>query len=495
MSIRVRAAPSPTGAPHVGTAYIAMFNMAFARKHHGQLVLRIEDTDQGRSSKKHEKQLTTALRWLGIEWQEGPDIGGPSGPYRQSERLHLYAQYAKQLVDQGQAYYSFTSAEELASWRERRNSDEPAPYEAEREQSPSDALKKIEAGKSHVIRMKIPRDRDNAITVTDTLRGEISFDYSQIDDQVLLKSDGFPTYHLAVVVDDYLMGITHVIRGEEWIPSTPKHLLLYEWFGWHPPELTHLPLLLNTDRSKMSKRRNPTSIAYYQRAGYLPEALLNYLALMAHPPAKDGEEKFDFTSLVERFDLNHINLGGSVFDIEKLNWLNSRYIREDLTPTDILNALKNWTINDEYIGGMIPLIQERMNTLGDFMPLCSFFFTREITPAIKDLVSEKSDEGVVVQILQTAIWALEKISPWNAEGVQIAVQQVGKYWQIPVRDVTRPLFTAIMGKPVGPPLYESIALLDLDLTRARLQSAMLLLGGLSKKKERNLEKAWHQALA
>ena len=447
-SVRVRIAPSPTGAPHVGTAYIALFNMAFARRHVGELVLRIEDTDRARSSDEHERRLMEALRWAGIEWQEGPDVGGPHGPYRQSERIEVYSGYAKQLVDQGFAYYSFTTPEELAAWRKRKDSGEPAPYEAEREQSTEAARKRIDAGTPHVIRMKTPRE--GSVTVTDTLRGEIPFDLAGLDDQVLLKSDGFPTYHLAVVVDDHLMEISHVIRGEEWIPSTPKHLLLYDWLGWDPPEHTHLPLLLNPDRSKMSKRRNPTSIDFYRRAGYLPAALLNYLSLMAYPPGEGGEEKFSLSELVDRFDLGRVNLGGSVFDLDKLSWLNGRYIREELTAGELLAHLKEWALNDGFIGEMIPLMQPRMQTLGDFMPACSFFFAREVDPAAEDLVPKKREPAEAAQMLLTAVWPLQEVSPWNVSGVEAAVQRVSAFWEWPVREVTRPMFAAIMDGRSGP---------------------------------------------
>ncbi|MBT4098667.1 MAG: glutamate--tRNA ligase, partial [Gemmatimonadetes bacterium] len=314
--VRVRVAPSPTGAPHVGTAFIALFNQLFAHAQGGKLLLRIEDTDQARSRIEHEQLLTTALQWLGLKWDEGPDVGGDYGPYRQSERLEIYARHAADLIDSGHAYHSFATSEELAAWRaEGQRDGHPPPYALERDVDPEAGRVRAAAGEPHVIRMKVPMQ--GQCEVTDVLRAPITFDLEQIDDQVLMKSDGFPTYHLAVVVDDHLMGITHVIRGEEWINSTPKHLLLYEWFGWKPPIHAHLPLLLNPDRSKMSKRRNPTSIDFYRRAGFLPEALLNYLALMAYPPAPvdggEGEEKFTTSSLGDRFELDKINLGGSVF--------------------------------------------------------------------------------------------------------------------------------------------------------------------------------------
>ena len=490
-NVRVRIAPSPTGAPHVGTAYIALFNLAFARRHGGQLLLRIEDTDQARSLPAHEERLLSALRWLGLDWDEGPDLGGDCGPYRQSERLDIYRKYADELLDAEHAYHSFATAEELASWRARgQAAGVPAPFEVERDADPATGRQRAASGEPHVIRMKTPRE--GTCIITDMLRDEpISIEFAVLDDQVLLKSDGFPTYHLAVVVDDHLMGITHVIRGEEWINSTPKHLLLYQWFGWDPPAHAHLPLLLNPDGSKMSKRKNPTSIDYYRRAGYLPAALLNYLALMAYPPAPGGdEEKESLDDLVERFELTRVSLGGSIFDVEKLNWLNGRYLREDLTPAQLLAALHDWAYNDDFLAQVIPLMQPRMETLGDLMPKCAFFFSRRVEPALEDLLPKGREAADVAALLQTVVWSLESVVTWQRAAIEAAVQRTSEFWNWPIRDVTRPLYTAIMGQPVGPPLYESIVLLDSDLTRTRLLDAIAVLGGVSNKKSKKLEKDW-----
>ena len=491
--VRVRVAPSPTGAPHLGTAYIALFNRLFARARGGRVILRIEDTDRSRSHPDHERRLISALRWLGLDWDEGPDVGGASGPYRQSERLDRYREAAEGLVEAGHAYYSFATPGELAAWRAGgQKAGEPPPHEAERDADPGDGRRRRAAGESCVVRMKVPRE--GARAVPDLLRGEIRFDLAGLDDQVLLKSDGFPTYHLAVVVDDHLMGISHVIRGEEWINSTPKHLLLYEWLGWEPPVHAHLPLLLNPDRSKMSKRRNPTSIDYYRRAGYLPAAVLNYLALMAYPPARtedgDDEEKFGLDELAARFELERINLGGSVFDLEKLSWLNGRYIREDLSAGELLEALRGWALNDDTFGRLVPLMQPRMETLGDFLPRCAFLFARQVEPRQEDLVPKKRTPEETAEALQCVVWALEEVTPWGREGVEAALKEVAAVREWPIRDLTRPLYAALMGQPVGPPLYESMVLLDVDLTRARILEAIEILGGLSKKKARRLEKAW-----
>lgn len=493
--VRVRVAPSPTGAPHVGTAYQALFNLALARRHGGKFVLRIEDTDQHRSRPEYEEQLLSSLAWTGLQWDEGPDVGGPFGPYRQSERLPTYHEHARRLVEAGHAYPCFCTAERLADLRRQQNETKGRlGYDGHcRDLPPADARARTDAGEPHVVRLKMPRE--GTCTVADALRGDISFEYANFDDQVLLKTDGFPTYHLAVVVDDHLMRISHVVRGEEWISSCPKHIHLYACFGWPCPTYVHLPLLLNPDKSKMSKRRNPTSIDYYRRAGYLPQALVNYLALMAYPPAPgDGgggdEEKFTFDSLVARFDVERINLGGSVFDLAKLNWLNGRYIREDLSGGDLLQALKSWLVNDEHLARIIPLMQPRMETLGDFLPTCSFFFARQVSPRPEDLVPKGREPDAVVEVLQTAVWALEEAVPWGRDAVEAAIARVSAFWDWPVRDVTGPMFAAVMGQPVGPPLYESAALLGSDLTRARLLSAVELLGGLSKKKASKLEKSW-----
>ncbi|MDA0336722.1 MAG: glutamate--tRNA ligase family protein, partial [bacterium] len=348
-------------------------------------------------------------------------------------------------------------------------------------------------GEPYVVRMKMPLE--GTCVIKDMLReAPIAIDYAGLDDQVLLKSDGFPTYHLAVVVDDHLMGITHVIRGDDWINSTPKHMLLYQWLGWEAPEHAHLPLLLNPDRSRLSKRRNPTSIDYYRRAGYLPVALLNYLALMAYPPAAgaDGaeQEKEPFNEFVGRFDLTRISLGGSVFDVEKLNWLNGRYLREDLSPQQLLRALREWTLNDDFLAQIMPLMQPRMETLGDLMPKCVFFFSRNVETKLEDLLPKGRQAEDVAAMLQTVVWSLETVVPWQRDAIEVAVKRTAEFWDWPIRDITRPIYTAIMGQPVGPPLYESIVLLDVDLTRMRLLAAIEVLGGISKKKAKKLEKDW-----
>ena len=490
--VRVRLAPSPTGPPHLGTAYTALFNLAFARKHGGRMVLRIEDTDRRRSRREYENRLIEALRWLGLEWDEGPDVGGNFGPYRQSERMEIYQKHAQQLVDAGHAYYCYCTPERLDALRsEQKRQKQKLGYDGHCRDLGSDAAGRDQPRDSpYVIRMKVPAQ--GTMVIDDSLRGEIEFDFANLDDQVILKSDGFPTYHLAVVVDDHLMDITHVIRGEDWINSSPKHWLLYRYFGWEPPEHTHLPLLLNPDGSKMSKRRNPTSVEYYRKAGYWGPALRNYLGLM-NCASPGEEEKFSFAEMVEQFSIGRIRLGGAIFDLQKLDWLNGRYLREDMAPESLLQGMKKWLLNDDYLSRIVPLMQPRMDTFGDFMVRCAFFFARQVTFEAQDLVPKKRTPEEVVQVLQTVLWSLEELDSWERDLVESAIRRVAEFWSWPIRDITSPLFTAVMGQRVGPPLYESTALLGIDLTRARLLQAIEALGGISKKKAARLEKEWNSS--
>ena len=333
--VRVRIAPSPTGDPHVGTAYIALFNYVFAKKQGGQFILRIEDTDQTRSTLASEEAILRALHWVGLQWDEGPDCGGPFGPYRQSERTALYQQHAQLLVEKGAAYRCFCTAERLEASRHTKGKssgyDRRCRYLTKEEVSD-----RLAAGDKYVIRLAMPLTGETRFF--DGLRGDTQFANATIDDQVLLKSDGFPTYHLANVVDDHLMQISHVIRAEEWISSTPKHIRLYQAFGWKQPAFLHMPLLRNPDHSKISKRENPVSLDYYRDVGFFPEALLNFLALMGFAFGGD-REKFTLAEMIEVFDWTKVSASGPVFDLQKLTWLNGLYLRE-LTPEALLSRLR-----------------------------------------------------------------------------------------------------------------------------------------------------------
>jgi glutamyl-tRNA synthetase len=423
-SVRTRIAPSPTGDPHVGTAYVALFNRALARKHGGQFVLRIEDTDRERSHKKSEAMIFESLRWLGLDWDEGPDVGGPFAPYRQTERSQLYKQHADELLARGAAYACFCTRERLDALREEQKAKKQNfGYDGLcRGLDPADAARRRAAGEPCVVRLKMPREGE--LLVHDLLRGEIRFEAAQVDDQVLLKSDGFPTYHLAVVVDDHLMKISHVIRAEEWISSLPKHFQLYKGFGWEPPIHCHLPLLRNADRSKISKRKNPVSIDYYRRAGFLPEALLNYLALMGFS-MPDEREEFTIQEFTDAFVLERISLGGPVFDLQKLTWLNGKYLRR-LLPAQLLSRLRQEPFSDGYLLEVLPLVQERVDTLEAFFDYASFFFVGEVdydARALEELVPKGRTPADAAKSLRSLLEdRVDPLLEWNAAALEAAVR-------------------------------------------------------------------------
>ena len=336
---------------------MALFNWVFARHYGGQFILRIEDTDQARSTVASEQTIYDSLRWLGLDWDEGPEVGGDFGPYRQSERKATYHQHVETLVNEGHAFHCFCSKERLDAVRaEQQANKQTTRYDGHcASLSAEEVAKRVAGGEEHVIRMRVPEE--GSCTFADRLRGEITIPFAQIDMQVLVKADGMPTYHLAVVVDDHLMGITHILRGEEWLNSVPKHKLLYDYFGWPMPELIHLPLLRNTDQSKLSKRKNPTSVNYYRDMGYLPEALLNYLGLMGWS-MPDESEIFSLQQMVAAFDIDRMTTGGPIFDQTKLSWLNGQYLRE-LTPQAYAQRVQDWMLNSDKLEQLIPLVQER----------------------------------------------------------------------------------------------------------------------------------------
>ncbi len=487
--VRTRIAPSPTGSPHVGTAYIALFNLAFAESQGGTFILRIEDTDQERSRPEFEKGILDALRWLGIQWKEGPDIGGKHGPYRQSERTDIYRKYCNALIESGKAYRCFCTPERLAEMRARqRETKSRFGYDGFCRNLPEDTIRQnLDKGMPFVIRQKTPETGE--CTFADRFRGTITYNYNSIDDQILMKSDGFPTYHLANVVDDHLMGITHVIRGEEWVPSTPKHILLYQAFNWTPPEFIHVPLLLNPDGSKLSKRKNPTSILFYREAGILPETLLNYLGLMSYS-RPNQEEKFSLEAFISDFDIDRMRLGGSIFDLRKLTWLNGRYIRENFTPEELLDRIRNWKFNDAFMTGILTMMQKRMETLGDFVSKCAFFFQSQVDFPVELLVPKNREISEVAELLQTVLWTLEALPEWSFSEIETGIKSVAEFWDWKIRDVTSVLFTAITGSRVGPPLFNAMELLGIDICRHRLMHALETAGGLGKKKLKKLEKKW-----
>lgn len=469
--IRTRIAPSPTGAPHIGTAYIALFNHAFARNQGGKFILRIEDTDQTRSTRESEQEILEALRWLGITWDEGPDVGGPCAPYRQSERTEIYRKHTMDLVEKGHAYPCFCTAERLAELRKKQMAEKAAVMGYDglcAGLSKEEAKKRMAAGEPCVIRMRVPKEGE--CVFSDRFRGEVRIPWTQVDHQILLKSDGFPTYHLANVVDDHLMGITHVIRGEEWISSTPKHVLLYQHFGWTPPEFAHLPLLRNPDKSKLSKRKNPTSILYYRESGFLPEAVLNYLGLMAYSRA-DGREIFTLKDMVETFDLGRIRLGGPIFDLQKLTNFNGQYLR-NLSVDDLMKRFSGWKLNDDTWKKILPLAQPRLNRLSDLVPLSAFLFADKLDYAPAALIGGELDGPRTARLLKMAQWEMEKISRWNRDTVKDVFNRMAEKENLKLKQLMMPFFVALSGASVSLPVFESTEILGRDLVLRRLQYAL-----------------------
>ena len=492
-TVRTRIAPSPTGDPHVGTAYIALFNMCFAKQHGGQFILRIEDTDQARSTPESEAQILDALRWLGLNWDEGPDVGGAYGPYRQSERKDDYAAYAEKLVKEGKAFYCFRTPEELDVIREERKAAGLNPgIKGDLELSSAEIQKRLDAGDPYVIRMKVPDE--GSCVIEDMLRGTIEIDWAQVDCQILLKSDGMPTYHLANVVDDHLMAITHVIRGEEWINSAPKHKLLYQYFDWEMPVLCHMPLLRNPDKSKLSKRKNPTSITYYERVGFMPEAVTNYLGRMGYS-MQDEREKFSLDEMIDTFDIGRVSLGGPIFDVEKLSWLNGLWIRENLSDEDFASRAQKWAFNGEFVKPMLEHIKGRVETFSDIAPLASFMFSGMLNLNSADFEHKKLEEAEVKRVLQFALWTLESQRHWNKENVFGDVKALAKAMEVKMGDFMQPLFVAIAGTPNSWSVVDSMVMLGPDMTRARLRHALNVMEGFSKKETKRVEKEYQAILA
>ncbi len=486
--VRVRVAPSPTGDPHVGTAYIGLFNLAFARSHGGQFVLRVEDTDQKRSTRQSEEAIYKSLRWAGLQWDEGPDIGGPFGPYRQSERSDIYRAHTQLLLDTGDAYRCFCTAARLDHVREeQRARKETARYDGFCRHLNPDESEARAKDEPHVIRLKFPQGGETV--VPDALRGAVVYDNGQIDDQVLMKSDGLPTYHLANVVDDHLMGITHVIRAEEWLNSTPKHLALYAAFGWDPPVFAHMPLLRNADKSKISKRKNPTSLEYYQRAGILPEALLNFLGLMGYS-RKDAQgqdvEKFTLDEFIADLDLSRISLGGPVFDLQKLDWLNGLYLRA-MTPEALADRVVAFQREDGRHAAAGHLVQERVTSLGDYGDHAGAFFRGTLDYGLNAryfVVGAASRKKTAVRLSRVASRAffedcltrLESVIDWQGPLIEAPLREACDKAGVAIGDGLMAIRVAAMGRPAAPPLFESLQVLGRALTLARLRAACGLLG-------------------
>lgn len=468
--VRVRIAPSPTGEPHVGTAYIALFNYLFAKKNGGEFILRIEDTDATRSTPEFEQKVLDALKWTGLKWSEGPDVGGPYGPYRQSDRKDMYQPYGQELLDKGHAFRCFCTPERLEQMREaQRAANKPPKYDGLcLTYTAEEVTHRMQAGESSVIRMKIPAE--GSCDFHDGVYGDVSIPWDSVDMQVLMKSDGMPTYHMANVIDDHLMKITHVARGEEWLASVPKHILLYRYFGWDQPVFMHLSLMRNADKSKLSKRKNPTSISYYSALGYLPEALMNFLGLFFIQIA-EGEEMLSMDELAEKFDPDNLSKAGAIFDIAKLDWLNGRWIREKLTPEDFIARVLEWASENSRLTEGLKLSQSRVTRLGELPPLAGFLLSSDVGLTPASFAGVKTSPAETFEIINTVQADLEKILEWNVETIEAELRAISDRMGKKLRVVTPPLFIAVSGSQRSLPLFDSMALLGRSVVRQRLKQA------------------------
>jgi glutamyl-tRNA synthetase len=466
-------APSPTGEMHVGSMATLLKNYAFAKKYGGQFILRIEDTDKVREVDGGVAAIQEIIHLYGLDWDEGPGKGGEFGPYIQSERLEIYKEKVQELIENDKAYYCFCSKERLASVKEEQMANKQAPHYDRhcRSLSKEEAQKRVAAGEEYVIRLKVPENQE--ISFTDLLRGEITFNSNLIDDQVLLKSDGYPTYHLAVVIDDNLMKISHIMRGEEWISSTPKHVLLYQAFGWSVPVFAHIPLFLNPDgKGKMSKRKGTVSAASFLEKGYLPEAMLNFFMILGWAK-KDQEEIISLDEYIQEFEPSDLSSNSVAFDLKKLDWLNGVYIRK-LSLGQLKEKIRPFIAQEfpaEKIEQVLPLIQERLVTLADFNQLTKFFYSTINYEA--DLLLKKADsKELVIGELEQTIKLLESLSNWSLENLEKGIRNLqeekdwhrGQYFMM--------LRIAVTGEKATPPLFETMTVIGKELVLDRLKEAI-----------------------
>ena len=468
--VRVRIAPSPTGEPHVGTAYIALFNYLFAKKHNGTFILRIEDTDATRSTPEFEQKVLDALKWCGLEWSEGPDIGGPYGPYRQSDRKDMYRPYVDKIIANGHGFKCFCTPERLEQMREaQRAAGKPPKYDGLcLHLSAEEVTKRVDAGEPHVVRMKIPAE--GSCKFVDGVYGPVEIPWDAVDMQVLLKADGMPTYHMANVVDDHLMKITHVARGEEWLASVPKHILIYQYLGLEPPVFMHLSLMRNHDKSKLSKRKNPTSISYYSALGYLPEALMNFLGLFFIQIA-EGEELLTMEQLAEKFDPDNLSKAGAIFDIQKLDWLNGRWLREQLTEEEFTARVLAWAMENDRIRQGLKLSQSRIAKLGELPDLTGFLLKSDLGLTPDAFAKVKSTPEEILEVLNQVQPDLEKMPEWTVESIEAELRASADRLGKKLKVVVAPLFVAVSGSSRSLPLFDSMAILGRSVVRQRLKVA------------------------
>lgn len=468
MTVRVRVAPSPTGDPHVGLAFTALFNYLYARSHGGAFVFRLEDTDRTRLRPDSEQRLLEGLRWLGISWEEGPDQGGPHAPYRQSERLPLYQRSVATLLHSGRAYRCFCSAERLERVRAAQRGQQQIPrYDRHCRALPADKVEQLcTEGVPSVVRLKAPLE--GATVFHDELRGEISIANSQLDDAVLLKSDGYPVYHLASVVDDHAMQISHVIRAEEWLSSTPKHILLYEALGFAPPCFLHLPILRNRDHSKISKRKNPVALRLFAQLGILPAALVNYLALIGGSIAHE-EEVFDLDTMVGAFAPQRLNLGGPVFDMQKLLWLNQQHI-QNMGADAFVHYVREEMLSAARLRRIYPLLRTRLEDFSQFFAKAAFFFD-----GVQDYQQQLAELGgkpiaELRQVMGTLLAHWENLTTWTQADIKAALHAVQRESGWKTKDLYMPLRLLVTGRKNSPELLPVLELLGRELVSYRLRA-------------------------
>lgn len=475
MSVRVRFAPSPTGFLHIGGLRTALYNYLFAKHHGGECILRIEDTDQTRFVEGAEDNIVEICRWAGMEFDESPEKGGAFGPYRQSDRTELYRKYANQLLESGNAYRAFDTSEELDAMRERqKNAGIAAKYDrtvmrSEYTLGPEETQRLLDSGADYCIRLKVPVSGD--IRFNDIVRGEVIVNARDVDDQILLKSDGFPTYHLANVVDDHLMEITHVIRGEEWLPSTPKHVLLYQAFSWDMPRFAHLPLLLNPDKSKMSKRFGDVFAKSFREKGFFPDALINFVALLGWNPTSD-REIFSMQELIDAFSLEKVNKAGAVFDTKKLEWMNAQYLRST-EPFHLIPALQiilkehSIEVTDERAAKILTLLRERITFLNEVPTFGAYMFSDsyEIDEEYKAKHWNAETAGVIDAVLPL----LKELNAFDHITINDAVGAYAKEHGIASKLIIHPLRMMLTGKQVGAGLYETMEVLGKDICIQRIE--------------------------
>ncbi len=482
--IRVRIAPSPTGYFHVGSARTALFNWLFARKHGGAFLVRIEDTDRTRYEPEAVADLVASLRWLGLDWDEGPDAGGRHGPYVQSERLALYKRYADQLLAEGYAYKCYCSPERLEALREsQRREKRQVGYDRRCRTLTSAQRGEFERqGITPVLRLKAPLAGQT--TFDDVVYGTITVENETLEDLVLLKSDGYPTYHLAVVVDDHLMEISHIMRGDEWLPSVPNRLVLYDALGWTPPVYAHLPLILApTGKGKLSKRHGGVEIRDFRQRGYLPEAMVNYLARVGWS-YDDKTEIFTREELIRYFDLAGINNSPARFSYERLEWMNAYYIRE-LDADDLAERLVPFLVRAGFaatpnqVRPLVPLIQERLKTLAEVVEWTDFFFQETLDYDPELLVGKKMTAVESLAALRQAQEMLAELPEFETESIESSLRALAEALELKVGPLLGPIRVAVSGKRVAPPLFETLAILGRERTLGRLDRAIEALAALT----------------